>query len=594
MTKAIKVSFFINDVKQIFIENWLLLMQTLFMQKKSCKKCGIQFEITDEDLKFYSDVSPIFDSKKYEIPPPTFCPDCRQQRRLSMCNERNLYPDQCRLCKKQTLSQYPPHLNQLIYCRECWHSDKWDPCKYGQDFVFSRPFFEQFNELRNRVPSLALCIDGICINSEYIHYAGSSKNCYLIMHADYCEDCYYGYGFKKNTNCVDGFYNLHSELCYDCIDVHKCYDLTACQDCYNCTSSAFLRDCIGCKNCYLCTGLRNKEFYFENQQLTREAYQKRISEIDLGSYRKYQECKTRLKELEKDHVYKAYHGKNLENCIGDYLINCKDTTYSFDCEDIDHGKYCYQVVLGAKNIYDIYQYGTNLQQSYEGCIVGNNSYHLLFTQDGHMGSSDLYYCYYMESSKNCFGCTHMHRKSYCILNKQYTKEEYEKLVPKIINHMKETDEWGEFFPSSISSFGYNKTTAQLYYPLSKEEALKQGFKWDDYDPPNPKVARVIQAASLPDNIKEVSDDILQEAIECEVTKRLFKITPQELKYYRKKNVPLPRRSPDQRHIDRFKKRNPRKLWNRKCDKCGKDMKTSFSPDRPEKVYCEKCYLETVF
>jgi hypothetical protein len=27
-------------------------------------------------------------------------------------------------------------------------------------------------------------------------------------------------------------------------------------------------------------------------------------------------------------------------------------------------------------------------------------------------------------------------KEYCILNKQYTKEEYEILVPKIIEHMK--------------------------------------------------------------------------------------------------------------------------------------------------------------
>ena len=29
----------------------------------------------------------------------------------------------------------------------------------------------------------------------------------------------------------------------------------------------------------------------------------------------------------------------------------------------------------------------------------------------------------------------LRNKSYCILNKQYTKEEYEELVPKIIEHM---------------------------------------------------------------------------------------------------------------------------------------------------------------
>jgi len=30
---------------------------------------------------------------------------------------------------------------------------------------------------------------------------------------------------------------------------------------------------------------------------------------------------------------------------------------------------------------------------------------------------------------------------YCILNKQYSKEEYEELVPKIIEHMQKTGEW---------------------------------------------------------------------------------------------------------------------------------------------------------
>jgi hypothetical protein len=52
------------------------------------------------------------------------------------------------------------------------------------------------------------------------------------------------------------------------------------------------------------------------------------------------------------------------------------------------------------------------------------------------------------------------------LNKQYTKEEYEKLLPKIIAHMKKTGEWGEFFPISISPFNYEETPAMDYYPLT--------------------------------------------------------------------------------------------------------------------------------
>lgn len=564
------------------------------MERKICNQCRSSFEITDEDHLFLENVSPIFQGQKFVIPLPTLCPDCRQQRRLAICNERYLYPGECGLCKKRILTEYSPQQKRFIYCRECWHSDKWDPRSYGQNFDFSRSFFEQFAELKQKIPALALSVQGTCVNSDYIHFAGDCKNCYLIMHADFCEDCYYGYGFKKNISCVDGFYNLHCELCYDCVDVHKSYDLKGCQDCISCSSSAFLRDCIGCKNCFCCVGLRNKEYYFENQQLTKEEYQKRLTQIDTGSYQQYTYWKQRRKELEKFHAFKEFQGSNLENCLGNYLYNCKNAQYCFDCEDVEDAKFCSQIVLGGKNIYDVYQFGTNVQASYEGSIIGGNAYHIFFTFSCDKQTSDLLYCWYMESSKNCFGCAYIQHAEYCILNKQYSKEEYGTLVPKIIEHMRKTGEWGEFFPMILSPHGYNKTSAQLYYPLTKEQTNGKGLLWDDYEPPQPAVAEKISAKDLPDNIKDVTDHICNAAIECEITKKLFKITPQELRYYRQQKISLPRRHPDQRHLDRFSQRNPRKFWERECAKCKKEIQTTFSPERPEIVYCESCYMQLIY
>lgn len=562
--------------------------------ERSCVQCGSPFEILQEDLAFYDRISPTFTGRKFSIPPPNNCPECRQQRRLAICNELNLYPGKCDLCQREMITQFPPGNRFPIYCRECWHSDRWDARTYGQSFDFSRPFFEQFGELRSRVPALGLDVQGTLINCEYIHFAGSSKNCYLIMHADFCEDCMYGYGFKKNIACVDGFYNLHCELCYDCVDIHKCYGLIGSQDCINCHSSAFLRDCIGCRNCFLCVGLREKEYCFENKQFPRKEYMARTQEIDLSSHTQYQACAQKRKELERTHTFKYLQGHNLERCTGDHLVNCKDTFESFDCEDVEGGKHCYQIVLGAKNIQDIYQYGTNLQASYECAIVGENSYHLLFSFGCHMGSADLSYCWYMESCRDCFGCTLMQRSRYCILNKQYSKEEYEHLVPRIIDHMQRTGEWGEFFPTQLSPFGYNKTTAQLYYPLTKEQALARRAQWSDYEPPLPKVAKIIPAHLLPDNTKDIPDDVLNWAITCEITRRPFRITPQELRFYRKVGLPVPRRDWLQRHLDRFQQRNPRKLWQRQCSKCGKEIQTTYPPERQEVVYCEHCYLAAVY
>ncbi|MDD5469875.1 MAG: hypothetical protein PHO92_03730 [Candidatus Peribacteraceae bacterium] len=564
--------------------------------QQTCRNpwCKQSFEVTDDDLAFYDQVSPVFAGKKYSLPPPSLCPDCRQQRRLSFCNEFNLYPGTCDLCKKRTLTQFPSKSGIPYYCRECWHSDQWNALSYGRDFDFNRPFFEQLSELKRSVPSLALDVQGELQNCDYIHYAGSSKNCYLIMHADFCEDCMYGYGFKHDRSCMDGFYNLQCELLYDCVDCHSSYGLTHCQDCINCHSSAFLRDCIGCKSCFLCAGLRNKEFCFENEQLTKDEYQKRMQSIDLGSYAQYQQYAMRRGEIETKHPFKEFHGHNTENCSGDYLSNCKDTHASFDCENVERAKFCYQTVTGAKNLYDIYQYGLQLQESLECTISGENSYHLLFTLGGNVSCSNLLYCWYMENSKNCFGCVNMKHASYCILNKQYSKEEYEKLVPKIIEHMRKNSEWGEFLPTPTSLFGYNKTSAQVYYPLSAADARERGWQWDVEEAPPPDVKKTIDAKMLPDNQKDIPDDILNWAIRCEITGRPFKIQPQELAFYRQQNLPIPRHHWYQRHLDRFHLRNPRRFWKRTCAKCKKEIRTTYAPERPEIVFCEECYLKEVY
>ena len=148
----------------------------------------------------------------------------------------------------------------------------------------------------------------------------------------------------------------------------------------------------------------------------------------------------------------------------------------------------------------------------------------------------------------------------------------------------------EYFPINppvLSDIPLNKGDSQ-----SVAEA--GGFKWSDYEPPFPKVDKIIKASMLPEDITKIPDDILNRAIECEVTKKPFRIISQELEFYRKHNLPIPKRHPDQRHLDRMALRNPRKLFDRKCDKCGKDIKTTYSPDRKEIVYCESCYEKEVY
>ena len=84
------------------------------IETKVCKKCSSNFDITDFDLEFYKKVSPKFNWEKFQIPAPTFCPDCRQQRRLSFRNERNLYKRKCDATEKEIISIYSPDKKYLI------------------------------------------------------------------------------------------------------------------------------------------------------------------------------------------------------------------------------------------------------------------------------------------------------------------------------------------------------------------------------------------------------------------------------------------------------------------------------------------------
>jgi hypothetical protein len=208
--------------------------------------------------------------------------------------------------------------------------------------------------------------------------------------------------------------------------------------------------------------------------------------------------------------------------------------------------------------------------------------------------SDVYYSLECHHNNDIFGCVALKNKRYCILNKQYTKDEYETLVAKIIASMRANGEWGEYLPASLSPFAYNETIAQEYFPLTQESTERGGWRWRNDVEEAPKTGKNISAHKLPEDISGVSDDILNRPIECEATGRPFQIVKQEMDFYRKMQLPLPHFHPDERHRQRLMRRNPYKLWKRNCAKCKKGIETTYAPERPETVYCEECYLKEVY
>ncbi len=558
----------------------------------TCLQCRHAFEVTDTDLAFYDRVSPVFGGQKESVPPPTLCPDCRMQRRLSFRNERGLHHRVCDRSGKSIISMYSASVPFPVYENAEWWRDGWDGRDFGREFDFSRPFFAQFRELFDMVPKMARVQQGENVNSQYCNCASNNKDCYLMFSANKDDDCLYGTWVTDCRSCVDSYGTFRCELCHDCVNCVDCYGCRSLQDCTNCSDSAFLKDCVGCKDCFGCVNLRNKRFCVLNEQLTEEEYRTRMNELRLSRHSMVETARSIVRASFLTFPRKDYQGHSNEDSTGNYILHCRRTYDSYDVEDLEDCRYCTSI-QNAKDAYDLSYYGSTGTNELllEGEGVGHGTHRVLFCKLVWGNAANVLYSYECFGGTSLFGCAGLQKRSHCILNKQYTPEEYASLVPKIIAHMRSTGEWGEFFPSSLSPFGYQETTAQEHFPRTREEARAGGFTVREQEAPKDTYRGPV--AEIPEDIQDVPDAVCAQIHRCAVTGAPYKITPQELRLYRLMRVPLPRTCPDQRHADRLALRTPRRLWSRACAKCSAPIKTTYAPDLPEIVYCERCYLQTV-
>ena len=561
------------------------------MMQKTCVSCGSSFEITSEDLRFLAKLSPEVGGKRFPIPPPTHCIDCRQRRRLTFRNERCLYRRPCDLCKREIISIYRTGTDYTVYCPECFWSDQWDSLLFGRQVDFQRPFFEQFQELQKAVPRIALHVVNN-ENSDYINLSGYNKNCYLIFAAEYDEDCLYGCQIIKSRDCIDTLCCFESEGCYEVVDCEKSYNLMFSRNCSNCSDGAFLVDCKSCRNCLFGSNLRNQEYCVNNEKVTPEEFaKKKIEVMDVLRNGNRAELDQQFKNIAEGGIHRALELLNCEASTGNYLSHCKNCIH---CFDLSYGEDCHAVFTGfhVKDLMDVC-HTTEAELGYEVTSLGYNSYHALFTNASWTGRS-AWYCDVIHSSSNIFGCAGLRSKQYCIFNKQYTKEEYEKLVGEIIAHMQSTHEYGEFFPINLSPFAYNETLAQEYYPLTQEDAATARLPWHDRSDEKAEIVGAKTSSSVPSDSAKVRDDILATPLLCEATGRPYKIVKKELEFYRQRGLPIPRFHPDERHRRRMAQRLPRRLYDRTCQKCGSMIHTGISPGHAERVFCEECYSKEIY
>ena len=561
-------------------------------EKKICQNCKQEFTIEPEDFQFY---------EKIKVPAPTFCPDCRMQRRFAWRNERTLHRNICAKTGKKIISGFAPDSGLKVYDRDIWWSDDWDPMAYGKDYDFSKSFFKQWVEFFGQVPHPAV-FNTQTMNCDYTQYTGNMKDAYLVSASWGGENFAYSARIQFCRDIFDAFAVYDSELCYEDVSITKSSRTHFSQNCEGCMDGMFLYDCRGCTNCIGCTGLRNKSYYIFNQPYSKEDYQNKIEELKVDTYTGLGEVRKKFETLRHKQIRKYAMLIKCERSTGDNMQNVVDSKICFDVAG--EMRNCKFIQNGTKIItdsYDGYGVGAGVDLLYEAFDSGAEGSRQLFCMTVY-GSRDATYSFNCHGCSNIFGCIGLRNKEYSIFNKEYTKEDYEMLVSKIKKHMEEvpyvdkkerTYKYGEFFPIELSPFGYNETAAQDFMPMDKEVAQEAGFNWRDIKVPEHQPTFLAQ--NIPDAIKDSNVEITKENIGCLACGKVYRIILKELQFLRQFNLPLPRFCPECRHQARLKLRNPLKLWHRKCMKAGciNEFETSYAPDRPEIIYCESCYNSEV-
>lgn len=590
-------------------------------EKRTCQSCKQSFVIEVEDFEFY---------QKVQVPVPTFCPECRLVRRLCWRNERTFYRRVCEKCQKSVISVFSPEGLVRVYCSSCWWSGDWDGLDFPADFDFGTSLMLQVKELFNRVPIMNLYgLYTTTVGSDYTNAVSYLKNCYLVTHSDHDENCYYGSQVTNSRDCVDSMLVDRSELCYECVNCINCYNARYSVDCEGSRDILFCRDCRGCSDCFGCVGLRSKKYCIFNKQHSREEYFMLLQrDFSMEHHERIHEVFHRARQFWLTMPVKFMHGEHNNQVSGDYVYHSKNTFDSFMTFDSEDGRYLSYVTPGGiTDSYDFTHYGAGSEFLYESIQSGDQASRILFSWWVCTNVRNVEYSMFCTGCSDCFACVGLKKRQYCILNRQYTKDEYMLLRSRIVAQMEEkpyVDQlgrvygYGEFFPSELSPFGYNETTAFEQFPMEREKALEAGYVWREREVQRYQVTR--KAFELPGKITEAGDDILKDIVECENARLgevgcsgAFRIVPQELEFYRRMNLPLPRLCSYCRYMRRVRLRNPLHLWDRSCDCRGADLwklqnsvihfhgesicpsgfRSSYSFTQQEVVYCEQCYQAEV-
>src|SRR3989344_5623863 len=577
-------------------------------ERKVCQNCKESFVIDASDFEFY---------KKINVPPPTFCWKCRFRRRLAYRNERKPFWNTSAKSGKRIISIFPPELGLKVYDEKEWRSDDWDGLDYGRDYDFSLTFFEQMHELAKTVPRNGPHTEDN-VNCDYLINSGWGKNDYLICNSSGSEDSAYGNAVDHSRACFDNSHITKCERCYGSFWISNSYQSHFSTRSIDNTSVMFCYASKGLTNCFGCVNQINRSYCIYNVQYSKEEYHRRIADMRLNTWSGFQKAKAEATAFSLKFPIGYLNGVLNDNVTGEYVSESKNVHYGYlvhGAKDVKYGQYLQ--VPGVEDSMDLTIWGEKNIRAYENSTCGLGVSNSHFLEGCWAEIVDSEYCIACRGISNCFGCVGLKKKQYRIFNKQYSEEEYESLKSKIKDHMSKMPfadkkgriyKYGGFFPAEHSLIPYNVSLVNEHSPLTKEQAIEQGYSW--YDGRKKEYEITMTPDRIPDAIEDVQDTIIKEILECIECKQAYRIIPMELQFLKQEKLPIPRQCSDCRHNERIAQRAKAFLYPRTCEctgasknakgymnsakhwhgdsPCPVEFEAAYPPDDPRIIYCIKC------
>jgi len=424
--------------------------------------------------------------------------------------------------------------------------------EYTIDPIDDGDFFSDLEKLLQYVPQPQTIHFGENENANYAHCVFASRNIYISFTViEDVENCLYSFSVKTGSKNIHNSLLVweHSENVFESKAIIQSSNIFYSRYITNSSNIRFSSNLVGCTDCLFSDNLENKKYCIYNKQYSHEDYVKEKKQI--------------LQQKEKfDGRYLAV--SNIWNNIWSSEVSWRFIIHS---EDIDNGHYVYDI-NHAKNVILVwwrttgehiyntllitppFDHAYGVMSSWTGCSHIYNSIHINWW-------SHIFYSQLLTNCSYCLGCIWLQNKEFCILNKQYTKEERHRKVDEIFTQMEKSGALGKFFPWSINPFYFNDTVAYLLNPsITKEEVTAKWYLRRD-EPVKvdiPAGAEVVKTSEL--WWYEWFDTAWNRSINPDILKKIivddqwnyYRIVKMEYDFLVKHGLPLPRKH----RLDRMK------------------------------------------